>query len=337
MKDYSKTNIIVLLGGTSPEREVSKESGKSIYEALIRLGFNVKIIDPGYGLNQPENVEEYFSKNDFAEISNRNIIDSINSKMFDGIDLVFLALHGKWGEDGVIQSLLELRGLKYTGSGVLSSALAMDKIKSKILFANNNVSTPDWFVVKSDNHKLKNIVAEIENRFGLPCVIKSNDSGSSIGMTICFKVEEIESAIKKAEEYSSSILIEEYIEGKEMTVGILGDKIFPVLEIKPKSGLYDYASKYTDGMTEYIVPADISQIISEHLQQQALLAYNSIGCSVYGRVDFRLSSNNKPYCLEVNNLPGMTSNSLVPKMAKAAGINFDKLCEKIVKLSLEND
>jgi len=334
MTNYSKINVVVLLGGTSPEREVSKDSGKSIYEALVRLGFNVKIIDPGYGLNQPENIEEYFTKTDYAEISNRNVIDVINSAMFDKVDLVFLALHGKWGEDGVIQSLLELRGLKYTGSNVLASALAMDKIKSKMMFLHYHVTTPNWFVVKSEDYLLTKVILKINKLFGFPCVIKSNDSGSSIGMTICFEENEVENALEKAKKYSETIIVEEYIEGKELTVGILGKQVFPVLEIKPKSGLYDFASKYTDGLCDFIVPAEIPPEISKHLQNQALLAYNSVGCSVYGRVDFRLSNDNKSYCLEVNNLPGMTSHSLVPKMATSAGISFDSLVEKIVKLSL---
>ena len=334
MTNYSKINIVVLLGGTSPEREVSKDSGKSIYEALVRLGFNVKIIDPGYGLNQPENIEEYFTENDYAEISNRNVIDVINSAMFDKVDLVFLALHGKWGEDGVIQSLLELRGLKYTGSGVLPSALAMDKIKSKMMFLHYHVTTPNWFVVKSEEYQLTKVILKINKLFGFPCVIKSNDSGSSIGMTICFEESEVEDALEKSKKYSATIIIEKYIDGKELTVGILGKQVFPVLEIKPKSGLYDFASKYTDGLSDFIVPAEIPKEISKHLQNQALLAYNSVGCSVYGRVDFRLSNDNKSYCLEVNNLPGMTSHSLVPKMAASAGISFDSLVEEIVNLSL---
>lgn len=334
MKNNSKINVVVLLGGTSPEREVSKDSGKSIYEALLRLGFNVTIVDPGYGLNQPEIIEEYFSEKDYAEVSNRNVIDAINSKLFDKVDLVFLALHGKWGEDGVIQSLLELRGLKYTGSDVLSSALAMDKIKSKMMFLHYHVNTPNWFVVKSGNYELSKIILKIKKLFGFPCVIKSNDSGSSIGMTICIEENEVENAVKKSEKYSETIIIEEYIEGKELTVGILGKKVFPVLEIKPKSGLYDFASKYTDGLSDFIVPAEIPQKTSKHLQNQALLAYNSVGCSVYCRVDFRLSNDNGSFCLEVNNLPGMTSHSLVPKMAASAGISFDSLVEEIVNLSL---
>ncbi len=249
---------------------------------------------------------------------------------------MFIALHGKYGEDGIIQSLLELRCLKYTGSKVLASALAMDKIKSKKMFMHSKVSTPKWIVIKAGDYSLEKIIYKIDKLIGFPCVIKSNDSGSSIGMTICSKSSEVKNAVAEAEKYSNSILIEKYIEGREVTVGILGASVFPVLEIKPKSGLYDYDSKYTDGLSNYIVPAEIPEDAALNLQSQALSAYKAVGCEVYGRVDFRLSNTNKCYCLEVNNLPGMTSHSLLPKMADAVGINFDKLINQIVELSLKN-
>ena len=332
----SKNNIKIalLLGGTSPERNVSKSSGKSILEAIRRLGYEVRVIDPAYGINQPDNDEAFFAEKDYTELSNRNYVEVINSTYFDDIDLAFIALHGKWGEDGTIQSLLELRGIKYTGSGVLASSLSMDKAMSKIMFQHFSVKTPKWFLIKNNDSDYGLMKSKISKFFGYPCVVKPNDEGSTIGLSICKNENEIEPAVKKAFEYSKSVIIEEYIPGREMTVGVLGQQVLPVLEIKPKHDLYDYECKYTHGMSEYEVPATISKETAKHLQSQALLAFNSLGCSSYARVDFRLAENGETFCLEVNSLPGMTSTSLVPKMAKAIGISFDELIDQIIKNAL---
>lgn len=330
----SSITVALLVGGTSPERTVSKASGKSVLAALLYLGYKVKVIDPAYGLNQPKDVEKFFIEKDFTELSNRNCVEAINSTMFDGVDIAFLALHGKWCEDGAIQSILELRGIKYTGSKILASATAMDKCMTKIMFQHFDVGSPRWFVINrnEDDHEL--IKSKIKKFFGYPCVFKPNDSGSTIGLTICRGDVEVSRAITTALKYSSKVLVEEYIPGREMTVAILDKQALPPLEIKPKGGFYDYESKYTSGMSEYVVPAQIPPKVAEHLQHQALLAYNSVGCESYGRVDFRLTNDFKSYCLEVNTLPGMTSTSLVPKMAKAAGISFEELIDRIIKNSL---
>jgi D-alanine-D-alanine ligase len=332
----SNNNITValLVGGTSPEREVSKSSGSSVLKALRDLGYKVKVVDPAYGLNQPQDERKFFSKENYAEISNRNYIDIINSSFFDDVDIAFLALHGRWGEDGTIQSLLELRGIKYTGSKILASALAMDKSATKIMFRHHGVPTPNWFTVNHKESDFNLIKTRIKNEFGYPCIIKPNDQGSTVGLTLCKEETFIEEAINKALEFSSKALIEEYIPGRELTIAVIDQNPLQVLEIKPKSGLYDYESKYTHGKTEYIVPADIPQDLSDNLRKHALTAFNSAGCESYGRVDFRLTDDNKFYCLEINTLPGMTSTSLVPKMAKAAGISFEDLIDKIVKNSL---
>lgn len=327
-------NVALLLGGTSPEREVSKESAKSIYSALKELGYNTKLIDPAYGLNQPKDETGYFDKKDYIQISNNNYIEAINSTIFDDIDIAFIGLHGKWGEDGIIQSLLELRGVKYTGAKVLPSALAMNKVTSKIMFNHFDVTTPKWFVVEKNNLDLDLIKNKVKKFFGFPAVIKPSDEGSTFGLTICRGESEVEKAVAFAFEFSNKILVEEYIAGRELTVGILNQQVLPVLEIIPKGGLYDYEAKYTDGMSEYIVPAEIPDNVSQHIQRQALLAYNSVECSNYGRVDFRLSKDYKSYCLEVNTLPGMTSHSLIPKMAKAVGIDFNELIDRIIKYEL---
>ncbi|MCX6152458.1 MAG: D-alanine--D-alanine ligase [Ignavibacteriales bacterium] len=327
--------IALLIGGTSPEREVSKSSGKSIYYSLKELGYSVILIDPAYGLNQPTKEEDYFSEKDFAEITNRNCGIAINSSLLDDVDLVFIGLHGKWGEDGTIQALLELRGIKYTGAGVLASALAMDKNVSKIMFQHYDVATPKWFVVEKWDKDFQVVIEKTKKFFGFPCIIKPNDQGSTIGLTLCRSEEELQPAVEIARKFSDKVLIEEYIPGKEIEVGILDNEALPVLEIKPKHDLYDYECKYTSGMSEYIVPAQIPIAIARHLQHQALLAFQSVGGKSYGRIDFRMTNEFKTYCLEVNTLPGMTNTSLVPKMAKAAGISFGDLLERIIQLAIK--
>ncbi|MBK7630794.1 MAG: D-alanine--D-alanine ligase [Ignavibacteriales bacterium] len=330
-----KHKVLLLLGGTSPEREVSKSTGKSVYQALLNLGYDVIPLDPAYGINQPINVEDYFADSDYAEISNENYLDAVNLISAEQISVAFLALHGKYGEDGTIQSLLELKGLKFTGSKVLSSAIAMDKIMSKILFEEYQVATPKWFHFKKGEHTSEEVRKKIENQFGFPAVIKPNDQGSTVGLTICKSSDQLDEAMHKAFEYSDRILVEEYIPGKELTVAVIDDVALPVLEIKPKHGIYDYECKYTSGMSEYIVPADVTEEVAKSLQEIAVQACKSLRCEVYARVDFRLSPDNKVYTLEVNTLPGMTSLSLVPKMAKAVGISFEQLVEKIIALSLK--
>jgi D-alanine-D-alanine ligase len=328
-----KPRIALLLGGTSPEKVVSKHSAASIYTAIKTLGYECKLVNPAYGVIQPEKPDDFFTDEDRIEISNRNYVEAVNSKLFDNIDLAFIGLHGRWGEDGTIQSILELRGIKYTGSKVLSSSLCMDKSMSKILFQHYGVQTAKWFSVNKSAGS-EAVLKIIEKEIGFPAVIKPNDQGSTVGLTICKEPAEIKDALDLSFSFSNKTLIEEYIPGKEMTVALLEDKALPVLEIKPKSGFYDFESKYTSGMTEYIVPADIPKEAAEKMQAQALLAFNALGCEVYGRVDFRMNNNFEPYCLEVNTLPGMTATSLVPKMAKAVGISFEQLIERIIRLSL---
>ena len=329
-----KQKVLLLLGGISPEREVSKSTGKSVYNALLNLGYEVVVLDPAYGINQPFEVEDYFAENDFSETSNENYLDAVNLISPNEISVAFLALHGKYGEDGTIQSLLELKGIKFTGSKVLSSAIAMDKIMSKILFEEYNVPTPKWFHFKKGESTSSDVNKIIEEKFGYPAVVKPNDQGSTVGLTICKSSEQLDDAIHNAFEYSDRILVEEYIPGREVTVAVIDNDALPVLEIRPKHGIYDYECKYTSGMSEYIVPADVSTDASKQLQSIAVQACKSLRCEVYARVDFRLSPENKIFTLEVNTLPGMTSTSLVPKMAKAIGLSFEQLVEKIITLSL---
>jgi len=302
----SKINTAVFVGGTSPEREVSKSSGKAIYQALNSLGYNCTLIDPAYGIDQPETDDEFFSAKDFGEIKNENLIKTVNSKLLDNIDLVFLALHGRWGEDGILQSLLELKGIKYTGSGVFSSTIAMDKDLSKTIFQKNNVNTPSWFTInkKFNRDEVERI---INSKFGYPVIIKPNDQGSTVGLSIVKSDVELFKAIDTAFQYSDLVVVEEYIPGREMTVAILEDKPLPVLEIIPKSGFYDYESKYTSGMSEYIVPADVPEDVFVKMQQQAITAFRSLRSKVYGRVE----------------------------MANAVGISFEELIDRIIRNSLD--
>ncbi len=336
MSKNNKPKIALLLGGTSPEKEVSKSSAASIYLALKNLGYETVLVNPAYGINQPKNDNDFFNKKDDNLISNRNYVEAVNSKLFDDIDLAFIALHGKYGEDGTIQSLLELRGVKYTGSKILASSISMDKEMSKILFKHYNINTPKWFSIGRNNFGEDAVVNSIKKEFGFPCVIKPNDQGSTVGLTICKSEVDVSAAVNLALEFSDKAILEEYIPGREITVTVIENKALPVLEIKPKHSVYDYECKYTSGMSEYIVPADVPKEVEQKLQSQALLAFTSLGCEVYSRIDFRLNEKLETYCLEVNTLPGMTSTSLVPKMAKAVGIPFDQLIDKIINLSLRD-
>jgi D-alanine-D-alanine ligase len=334
MKNIINPRIALLVGGTSPERKVSKMSGKGILQALKNLQYPTIVIDPAYGLKQPKKEEDFFSEKDYAEISNRNCIDAINSDLLDDVDIVFSAMHGKWAEDGTIQSLLELRGLKYTGSKVLASALAMDKDMSKVIFRQAGVHTADWFTVKERSFEPVLIADEIKQKIGFPCIIKPNDQGSTVGLKIVQDESEVEEGIVISQQYSNKALVEKYIPGRELTVAILINEALPVLEIVPKDGFYDYKHKYTSGMSEYIVPAKIPDEVAKKAQQQALTAFKALGCEGYARVDFRMNNQNELYCLEVNTLPGMTQTSLVPKAAKAVGISFEELIKRIIQQAL---
>ncbi|HAY33935.1 MAG TPA: D-alanine--D-alanine ligase [Bacteroidetes bacterium] len=345
-------NIVLITGGPSSEREVSVSSSKSIYKALTESGHNVTVIDPVNG-KIPVSADEIFKnavKKDspeFKEIddlrisSNRKILDCINSDIFDNIDIVFLGVHGKFGEDGRLQNLLELRGMKYTGSGVFASALAMDKDVSKIILRQAGILTPEWIALsKSYPTDLEELNKKINSTLSYPCVVKPNDEGSTVGLSIVQPdVEDVQlkNSIELAFHYSDKVIIEKYIKGRELTVPVIGDEAFPVIEIRPKDGFYDYEHKYTKGMTEYFCPAEIPAEVESLAKETALKAHKALGCSVYSRIDFMLDDKNDLYCLEVNTLPGMTETSLVPKSALANGMNFNFLIEKIIELSVSKN
>ena len=337
-------NIIVLTGGTSSERNVALSSGRGITKALREAGHNVKVIDPIYGAIQPSEEDinsvkpvigkEFPTAEELKKYSNKKVIECIGSDLFDKIDIVFLGLHGKFGEDGKIQSLLEMRGVKYTGSGVTSSAMAMDKDISKIIFTHFDVPTPKWFMIERNQYEITQIDSRIKAELNYPVVIKPNDEGSTVGLSIVLQDVELDNAVDLAFTYTDRVMAEEYIEGRELTAAILGKEALPVVEIKPKDGFYDYEHKYTSGKTEYICPTDLPTALSDEIRNKSLIAHNSLACKAYSRVDFRLSSKGEIYCLEVNTLPGMTELSLVPKAAKAVGLSFPELLNKIIEFSL---
>jgi D-alanine-D-alanine ligase len=329
--------ITVFMGGTSSERNVSLASGIRIVEALRSRGYTVTPLDPAKGLinsaeeralavgkvgTEPPSLE---SLSKFAEGAFLPNLTSM--KEVTDADVVFLALHGGQGEDGTIQALLDMAHVKYTGSGLLSSALALDKDLSKKLFRQADVKTADWLMTPVT-------VEQVEGILGLPVIVKPSREGSTVGLTLVKKRDDLAPAIEEAGKYDYEVMIERFIPGRELTVGILGDIALPVGEILPKHEIYDYECKYTPGMATEEFPAKLSREATEKVQQQALAAFKALKLRGYARIDFRLTSEGEFYCLEANTLPGMTELSLIPQGAAAMGISFPELCERIVRLAL---
>lgn len=330
--------VALLVGGVSEERPISKLTSKGVYNSLLKLGYNARLIDPAYGLNQPTNPDDFFSDNDYCEISSEKYYQVLNRDYLKDTDVVFIGLHGKYGEDGIVQSFLEAAKIKYVGSEALACSLALNKAMSKVLFKHFSIPTPRWYLIKKNELNLENISAAIENNFGYPIIVKPNDQGSTIGLSLCEKKEDLKKAFEVCFQVSNEALIEEYIDGYEITVGILGDKVLPTLRIRPKKIIYDYECKYTAGMSEYETPANLPENLNSKIQEYGLLAHKALGCRHYSRIDFRLEKKTMtPYCLEVNPLPGMTPSSLLPKMAKAVGISFDELTETLIALALNEE
>ena len=333
-------NIAVLLGGISPERNVSFASGQAIAHALQERGHTITLVDPARGADCVITSDDIrvtadteVTMEELQSFSPWSIVECVQSGALDDIDIAFLGLHGRYGEDGYIQSLLDMRGVRYTGSGMTSSALAMDKVMTKRLMQARHIPTPDATIAAADAGD--EAFAAIGEYFSGPVVVKPNDQGSTVGVTIVEVVDalEIERAVAEALRFSSLALIEQFIPGREFTVSVLGGQALPVVEIIPHEGFYDYRHKYTKGHTEYECPADLLEQDAEFMQNLAESAYEALGCRAYCRVDFRMDDEHSPFCLEVNTLPGMTSQSLFPKAAAAAGVEFGELCEKIIELS----
>jgi len=336
--------VVVLLGGVSSERDVSLDSGKAVCIALEKRGHNVMAIDTGAGL-LPESLSksvEAAVRPDppdiaaLAELDKKSTLQTIKDADLSDVEVVFVALHGGAGENGTIQALLDLTGIPYTGSGVLASALAMDKDISKKIFQRENIPTPDWTTVEADKTgDYTPYIEPIAERFGFPVIVKPADGGSTIGLTLVKTGDQLNAALQLAGELSRKIMVEKYIAGRELTVGILAGEALPVVEIIASHELYDYECKYLPGMSKYVVPAEIDDRLRERLQEFGMRAFKALECAGYARVDFRVDSEGNAFCLEVNTLPGMTSTSLVPKAAKARGMSFEELVETICNETIE--
>jgi D-alanine-D-alanine ligase len=330
--------IALLLGGTSSERDVSLASGIRVAEALRTCGHEVRAIDPARGpLSDDEQralatgrvVQTAPPSQEALRRMAREALPSFASNLprQGDADVVFLGLHGGSGEDGTIQALLDLGGVPYTGSGHLASALAMDKDLSKHLFRQANVSTAKWLMAPAG-------VDEVNTALGLPVIVKPSKQGSTVGLSIVRNASELQPAVDEAFNFDDEVMIEEFIAGRELTVGILGDIALPVGEIIPKHEIYDYECKYTAGMADERFPAELTKQETARVQDEALRAFRALKLRGCARIDFRMAKDGTFYCLEANTLPGMTQTSLIPQAAAAAGISFPELCDRIVRLAL---
>jgi D-alanine-D-alanine ligase len=327
-----------LLGGTSSERDVSLASGIRVAAALRSCGHEVSLVDPARGPvgNDEERalaggtvVQAAPPSQEALRAMEREALPLLASSLpkAGDTDVVFLGLHGGIGEDGTIQSLLTLTGVPFTGSGHLSSALAMDKDLSKHLFRQAGVTTADWLMAPVT-------IEEVHERLGFPVIVKPSKQGSTVGLSIVKQPAELAAAIEEAFRFDDEVMVEQFIAGRELTVGVLGDEALPVGEIIPKHEIYDYECKYTVGMAEERFPAELTGEESARAQEQALKAFRALKLRGYARIDFRMASDGTFFCLEANTLPGMTQTSLIPQAALAAGISFPSLCDRIVQLAL---
>ena len=300
--------IAVLMGGRSGERQVSLRSGARIAAALQRLGADVVTIDP---------ID----------------LDWVERMRDAAIEIAFLGVHGKGCEDGTIQGVLEAFEFSYTGSGVLASALAMNKVMAKRVLSTLNIPTPDYLVV-DPNQSVDLQCEDAVNRLGLPLVLKPASEGSSIGVSIIWELSELRRIAYKTQHQFGEIFFERYIQGQEVTVGLLGIeenlRALPVLELVPKREFYDYEAKYTEGMTEFIIPARLSDSLTEQVQEVALKTHQAIGCWGVSRVDMLVDTDGQPYVMEINTLPGLTDLSDLPAQAAASGISYDELIYEIL-------
>lgn len=305
-KDLREKKIGVLMGGSSAEREVSLKSGTAVYNSLRSLQYNVTAIDAGEDL--------------CAVLKKQKI------------DIAFIALHGGHGENGAVQGMLEIMGVPYTGSGILASALAMDKEASKKVFLYHNIPTPPFKIVHSSEFKVRSSGkrSELKTGFALPWVIKPATEGSSVGVEIVRDEAGLKGALKRAFAYGEKVVAEKYIKGKEVQIGILNDRVLGGVEVRPSLEFYNYEAKYTAGLTEYIFPPQLRKKVYDHARDTALAAHKALGCSGATRVDLIINAEGDPFVLEVNTIPGMTETSLLPKIAKNAGLGFGELLTRIL-------
>lgn len=307
MKNLKSKKIAVLCGGRSGEREVSLRSGKRVFESLKKQKFDVTMFD--------------LSDDLIAQLKKKKI------------DLVYIILHGKYGEDGTVQGLLEIANIPYTGSKVLASALAMNKVAAKKVLIASGLPTPRYFEL-APNAEIKPQAAKIKRTFPFPLVVKPVSEGSSLGVSLIKKEEDLERLLAKTVQEYRHVFVEEYIKGQEITVGVVGRdndlRALPVLELVPRHDFYDFEAKYTSGLTEFILPARLPKPLYRKAQEIALAAHRALGCYGVSRVDLIVSRDQLPYVTELNSIPGMTEQSDLPAEAKAAGLPFDKLVVKIL-------
>ncbi len=298
--ELRKQKIAVLMGGPSAEREVSLKTGQAVLKALTSADYNAVAIDPGNDLPLQLRSAE--------------------------IDLAFIALHGRFGEDGTVQGLLEMMRVPYTGSGVLASSLAADKVVTKQVLLYHELSTPGFVAFAEGDDR----AALLKRCRHYPLIVKPAREGSTIGISIAKNLQELEQGLDEALRHDRRILVEDFIEGLEVTVSVLNGEALPIIQIVPKSGFYDYTAKYTKGQTEYLLPAPLDNVLYSRLQQMAVDACGLLGCRGAARVDFMVRER-EFFCLEVNTIPGMTETSLLPKAAAHAGISFAELVQRILE------
>jgi D-alanine-D-alanine ligase len=330
--------IAVMFGGTSEERDVSIASAAQIIPALRRLGHEVSAVDTATGLLDAAAERRLLatgvapeppSDAQIASVRGRAIALSSSAFNLREVDLVFLALHGGAGEDGRIQAMLDLAGLAYTGSNHIASAAAMDKDTSKRLFRSVDVPTPNWLMAPAT-------ADAVDRAIGWPVVVKPNKQGSTVGLTVVREPARLQAAIDRAGAFDSEVMLEAFIAGREFTVGILEGNALPVGEIVVPGEVFDYTAKYQVGAAREVFPADVDRAESEHVQQLALRAHAVLKLGAYSRIDFRRDNDGRYWCLEANSLPGMTATSLLPQAAKAAGIQFPDLLDRICRGALKS-
>lgn len=344
--DSRSLRITVLLGGVSAEREVSLSSGLRVARALRERGHSVLCLDPAHGLMSDEEERSLLlagvgsappSLEELAGLRAESLSPALGTMAaVTAADCVFVALHGGQGEDGTVQALLDMTGVSYTGSGHLASALAMDKHLSKVVMRAAGVSTADWIMASLPGEGDGGIEPDAETvgaRLGWPVVVKPSREGSTVGLSIVKEPGELVPAILEARRYDDEVMIERFVPGRELTVGVLGDRVLPAIEIQPVKELYDYECKYTPGMAKEFV-AELTPELEARLGDQALRAFRALKLRGYARMDFRVDHSGETWCLEANTLPGMTPTSLIPQAAAAIGVLFPDLCERIVHLAL---
>lgn len=331
--------VAVLFGGTSAERDVSIASGSEVVKALRAAGHEVVAVDTATGVLDGEREAKLLrsgvaplppGREELAGLANGDPTALARSPELDGVDVLFLALHGGTGEGGTLQALLDLVGIPYTGSGMLGSAMAMDKDITKRLLRAAGIPTADWLMAPVPTD-------EVAEALGWPVVVKPSKQGSTVGLTVVREADGLRPAVAHAFEFDDEVMVERFVPGRELTVPVVGDEALPVGEIITTTEVFDYESKYQPGMADEIFPADVPDDVRVEVQRLALAAHRVLKLRGFSRVDFRLDDAGGLWCLEVNTLPGMTGNSLVPKSARAAGIEFPRLCERICELALEYD